>query len=196
MFFAILFQFMSNQDYISRTPSKKKKINPYKKKSADVASKAPVKTKLIGALVILLIAAFAYGLWFLKTSPATKKPLTTKNQVAVKQDQPLPEPPKEKWTYVENLKTKKIEVGQYDVKQSGPYKMQCGSFKTNAQAESLKAKMAFAGIESKIQTAQGKYNTWYKVVLGPYARKRTAEQDKHKLRNNKINGCQIWLWKD
>ena len=187
---------MSNQDYISRTPPKKKKTNPYKKKSADSAPKPPAKTKLIGALVILLIAVFAYGLWFLKTSPTTKEPLATNNQVAVKEELQLPEPPKEKWTYVENLKTKKIEVGQYDVKQSGPYKMQCGSFKTSAQAESLRAKMAFAGIESKIQTAQGKSTTWYKVVLGPYSRKRTAEQDKHKLRNNKINGCQIWLWKD
>lgn len=187
---------MSNQDYISRTPSKKKKNSPYKKKLAEPTPKLPVKAKLVGMFVMVFIAAFAYGLWFLKTSPTTKEPIQTQSQVVIKKEQHLPEPPKEKWTYVENLKTKEIEVGQYEVKQNGPYKMQCGSFKTNAQAESLKAKMAFAGIESKIQTAQGKYNTWYKVVLGPYSRKRAAEQDKHKLRNNKINGCQIWLWKD
>jgi cell division protein FtsN len=186
---------MSNQDYISRTPSKKKKNSPYKKKSAEPEPKLPVKAKIVGAIVVLLIAAFTYGLWFLKTSPTTKAPLQSKSQVTTKKEQSLPEPPKEKWTYVENLKTKEIEVGQYDVKQSGPYKMQCGSFKTSGQAESLKAKMAFVGIESNIQTAQGKYNTWYKVVLGPYSKKRMAEQDKHKLRNNKINGCQIWLWK-
>lgn len=187
---------MSNQDYISRTPSNKKKNSPYKKKPTEAAPKASVKAKLIGALVILLISAFVYGLWFLKTSPATKEPLKIKSHIAAEKEQHLPEPPKEKWTYVENLKTKEIEVGQYEVKQNGPYKMQCGSFKTNAQAESLKAKMAFSGIESKIKTAQGKNNTWYQVVLGPYSKKRTAEQDKHKLRNNKINGCQIWLWKD
>lgn len=188
---------MSNQDYISRTPAKKKKNSPYKKKSAAPVPAVTTKAKLIGALAILLIAAFAYSLWFLKTSTMTKDPIQTqnKNQVTTKKEQHLPEPPKEKWTYVENLKTKEIEVGQYEVKQNGPYKMQCGSFKTSAQAESLKAKMAFAGVESKIQTAQGKSNIWYKVVLGPYARKRAAEQDKHKLRNNKINGCQIWLWK-
>ena len=186
---------MSNQDYISRTPSKKKKNSPYKKKSAEPTSIVPVKVKLIGAIVILLVTAFAYSLWFLKTNTVTKDPIQTQEPVATKKEQRLPEPPKEKWTYVENLKTKKIEVGQYEVKQNGPYKMQCGSFKTHPQAETLKARMAFAGIESKIQTAQGKNNIWYKVVLGPYERKRAAEEDKHKLRNNKINGCQIWLWK-
>jgi len=187
---------MSNQDYISRTPSKKKKNSPYKKKATDHSPKLPAKAKIVGALVILLVAAFSYGLWFLKTSPTTKNPLQTKDQVAVKKEQHLPEPPKEKWTYVESLKTKEIEVGQYEVKQNGPYKMQCGSFKTNAQAESVKAKMAFVGIESKIQTARGETRTWYKVVLGPYSKKRTAEQDKHKLRKNNINDCQIWLWRD
>ena len=123
---------MSNQDYISRTPSKKKKTSPYKKKSAEPAPKLPVKAKLIGALVILLITAFVYSLWFLKTSPATKKPLQIQSDVPLKKEQHLPAPPKEKWTYVENLKTKEVEVGQYEIKQKGPYKMQCGSFKTNA----------------------------------------------------------------
>ena len=189
---------MSNQDYISRTPSKKNKNSPYKKQSAEPTAKPALKNKLIGVLAIILIAAFAYGLWFLKTSPTTKEPIAIDEPVQTtktKTEKQLPEPPKEKWTYVENLKTKQIEVGQYEVKENGPYKMQCASFKTNAQAESLKAKMAFVGVESQIQVAQGKNNTWYKVVLGPYSRKREAEEDKHKLRNNKINGCQIWLWK-
>jgi len=188
---------MSNQDYISRTPSKKKKNSPYKTKPAEPDPKLSVKAKLVGVVFMLLITAFAYGLWFLKTSPTTKEPLQTKSQqVTEKKEQQLPEPPKEKWTYVENLKTKEIEVGQYEVKQNGPYKMQCGSFKRQSQAETLKAKMAFVGIESIIQTAQGKTHLWYKVVLGPYSKKRSAEQDKHKLRKNNINGCQIWLWRD
>ncbi len=186
---------MSNQDYISRTPPKKKKNSPYKKKSAEPTPTVSVKAKLIGAIVIILIAAFSYSLWFLKTSTITKTPIESQSKITTTKEQHLPEPPTEKWTYVENLKTKEIEVGQYEVKQNGPYKMQCGSFKKQSQAEALKAKMAFAGIESQIQTAQGKNSTWYKVVLGPYARKRAAEEDKHKLRNNKINGCQIWLWK-
>lgn len=186
---------MSNHDYISRKPPKKKNNNPYKGKSAQPAPTSSFKVKLAGVLILILVGAFAYGLWFLKTDKATKDPIPTNSTTTVEKEKELPKPPKEKWTYVENLKTKEIEVGKYEVKESGPYKMQCGSFRTLAQAESLKASMAFVGIESTIQIAQGKNNTWYKVVLGPYTRKREAEQDKHKLRNNKINGCQIWLWK-
>jgi cell division protein FtsN len=187
---------MSNQDYIARTPAKKKKNNPYKKKPAEQQPSNSPKNKIIFVVLILLIAGFSYGLWFLKTSPTTKTPITTSEVETIEEKaSTLPEPPQEKWQYVDDLKNKEIEVGQYEVKQNGPYKMQCGSFKTQAQAESLKAKMAFVGIESQIQTAQGKSHTWYKVVLGPYARKRAAEEDKHKLRNNKVNGCQIWLWK-
>ncbi|MBU2925436.1 SPOR domain-containing protein [Colwellia sp. 4_MG-2023] len=186
---------MSNQDYISRTPQKKKKNSPYKKKSAQPDPTSTRKLKFLGLIAIIFISVFVYSLWFLKTDETTKTPIQTQHEVKPKKEKDLPEPPKEKWTYVENLKTKEIEVGQYEVKQNGPYKMQCGSFKTAAQAESLRAKIAFSGLESSIQTAQGKNNIWHKVVLGPYSRKRAAEQDKHKLRNNNINRCQIWLWK-
>ncbi len=187
---------MSNQDYITRSPAKKKKNNPYKKKAVEQAPSNHPKSKLIIAVVIILITSFAYGLWLLKTSPNTKTPNTSQAiKTVAKKATTLPKPPEEKWRYVDDLKHKEVEVGEYEVKKSGPYKMQCGSFKTQSQAEVLKARMAFAGVESQIQTAQGKNNIWYKVVLGPYSRKRTAEKDKHKLRNNKINGCQIWLWK-
>ncbi|MBL0709879.1 MAG: SPOR domain-containing protein [Colwellia sp.] len=190
---------MSNQDYITRQPAKKKKNNPYKKKPQNSEQKPsnPIKKKIIIiTLLTLLILGIIYALWLLKTSPSTKTPTATiEIKTPEKKTTTLPKPPKERWQYVESLKNKKVEVGEYEVKQKGPYKMQCGSFRKQSQAEILKAKIAFVGIESKIQTAQGKSSVWYKVVLGPYARKRAAEQDKHKLRNNHINGCQIWLWK-
>jgi cell division protein FtsN len=186
---------MSNQDYIARTPAKKKKNNPYKKNTPQPAPKSTVKAKLIGFIVIVLIAAFAYSLWFLKTSPKTKAPIQTATTAAETTETALPKPPKEKWTYVENLKTKEIEVGQYKVTQKGPYRLQCGSFKTTERAETLKATIAFVGLEASIKKSIGSNGTWYKVILGPYARKRLAEQDKHKLRNNNVNRCQVLLWK-
>lgn len=186
---------MSNQDYIARTPAKKKKNNPYKKSTPPPAPKSTVKAKFIGFIVIVLIAAFGYSLWFLKTSPTTKEPIQTVTTAPVTKETQLPKPPKEKWTYVENLKTKEIEVGQYEVKKKGPYRLQCGSFKTTERAETLKATIAFAGLEATIKKSIGSNGTWYKVILGPYARKRLAEQDKHKLRNNSVNRCQVLLWK-
>lgn len=191
---------MSNQDYISRSPAKKKK-KP-RKKSKKVQPVASIKTKIVGILAILLLSAFAYGLWALKNSPETKTPIQTEpkktsNTEMINEEEAnaLPEPPQEKWTYVKDLENKQVEVGEYEVEQGGPYKMQCGSFKTRKQAEVLKANIAFAGLEAVIQSSTGKNGTWYKVALGPYPRKRMAEKDKNKLKRNNINYCQIWLWK-
>lgn len=190
---------MSNQDYISRTPAKKKKNTRAKKNTVKATTALTVKTKAMILLSTLLIAAFSYGLWALKTSPETKEPLLTTPTETVKESskksQALPKPPKEKWTYVKDLENKEVEVGEYEVEQKGPYKMQCGSFKTSKQAEVLKANIAFAGLEAKVTPAKGKNGTWYKVALGPYPKKRDAEKDKNKLKRNNINHCQIWLWK-
>jgi len=191
---------MANQDYVSRAPAKKKKTTRNGKKPP----KNTNKSKLISLLLIVLIAAFAYGLWSLKTDPTTKSPLvepikTVKDKKpsngASKKANELPKPPTEKWTYVKELETKEIEVGKYKVEEKGPYKMQCGSFRTQKQAETLKARIAFTGLEAQIQSVTGKSGNWYKVFLGPYTRKRVAEKDRHMLKRNNINYCQIWLWR-
>ena len=190
---------MANQDYVSRTPAKKKKNMRKSKKTSKNSSAMPLKAKLISLLLVTLIGAFSYGLWSLKTDPSTKTPLvetvkTAKDKTSSNKTKALPEPPKEKWTYVKGLASKEIEVGQYEVKEKGPYKMQCGSFRTQKQAETLKARIAFSGLEAQVKSVTGKSGLWHKVFLGPYPRKRLAEKDKHMLKRNNINHCQIWLW--
>jgi cell division protein FtsN len=190
---------MANQDYVSRAPAKKKKNTRNGKKPPKNASGIPLKSKLISLLLIMLIAVFSYGLWSLKTDPSTKTPIVDPVKMSTKikakdKANDLPDPPKEKWTYVKDLETKEIEVGEYEVKEKGPYKMQCGSFRTEKQAETLKARIAFSGLEAQVKSVTGKSGMWHKVFLGPYPRKRLAEKDKHKLKRNNINGCQIWLW--
>jgi cell division protein FtsN len=191
---------MPNQDYISRSPTKKKakkKSTTQKKTKTNVTSTLPLKNKLLILLALILISGFIYALWALKTAPSTKdtstKSLqTTKKSTTEKNNtKSLPEPPKEKWSYVKGLEEKEVEVGQYEVKERGPYKMQCGSFRTQKQAEVLKANIAFSGLESTIQETQGTSGIWYKVVLGPYPRKRSAEKDKNNLKRNSINHCMI-----
>ena len=191
---------MANQDYISRPPVKKKKNARNGKKQAKNSGAMPLKAKLASLLLLILIGAFSYGLWSLKTDPSTKNPLVepikaAKEKSAPNKEKALPKPPKEKWTYVKDLENKQIEVGKYKVEEKGPYKMQCGSFRTQNQAEKLKARIAFSGLEAQIKGVTGKNGAWYKVFLGPYPRKRLAEKDKHKLKRNNINYCQIWLWR-
>ncbi len=186
---------MAHQDYVSRPQNKNKKKSPYKDKTPPEPT-FTLKLKLILLLSLTLVCGFGYALWTIKDNkpqPHAEKIKTVASKDTTEQS--LPTPPKEKWAYVDDLKSKEVEVGQYEVKNKGPYKMQCGSFRTKKQAEVLKANIAFSGLSSQIGTSQGQKGMYYKVFLGPYDRKRQAEKDKHKLKNNNVNGCQIWLWK-
>mgnify|MGYP000200152314 CR=1 FL=1 len=189
---------MAHQDYVKRPKSSNKKNSPYKKKSKQPNDSVGVslKTKIIGLFTIILIGAFSYGLWSIKDQTVENNMQETSTPVASPKDKvKLQEPPKEKWQYREELASKEVEEGQYEVVDKGPYKMQCGSFRKKEQAEVMKAKIAFSGITSQVVESNGSNGTWFKVVLGPYERKRVAEKDKHKLRRNKITTCQIWLWR-
>jgi len=182
---------MAHQDYVSRSRAKNKKQSPYKK-TVEPAPDTSLKVKLITAFLVLAIPSFGYLLWSIKDQqPET---VITPKVAKTKKVAELPKPPEEKWTYVDDLKSKQVEVGEYEVKQKGPYKMQCGSFRTRKQAESLKAKIAFSGLEAQVSKAAGTSSTWYKVYLGPYTKKRSAEKDRHKLKNNAIHDCKIWGW--
>ncbi|WP_286264353.1 SPOR domain-containing protein [Thalassotalea atypica] len=184
---------MAHQDYISR--SSNKKSNPYKKKGQPEPQGTPLKVKIIAMFTLIAVMGFAYSLWFLKDVKPTEHAAPVKAQTKAKQTT-LPEPPKEKWQYIEKLQgDKEIEGGEYEVVNKGPYKMQCGSFRTMKQAETLKANIAFAGLIAQVSKSTGKNGIYYKVFLGPYDKKREAEKDKHKLKRNNINRCQIWLWR-
>jgi len=185
---------MAHQDYVSRSQNKKK--SPYKNKQVDAPQKLSIKFKLIGFFTLVSVSAFGYFLWTIKdTQPTPIESSVVKKSPPSTKSTALPKPPKEKWAYRKELTEKKVEVGEYEVKNKGPYKMQCGSFRTRKQAEVLKANIAFSGLSSQIGKSEGKKGTYYKVFLGPYSKKRQAEKDKHKLRKNNINYCEIWGWK-
>ncbi|MCW1889477.1 SPOR domain-containing protein [Vibrio chagasii] len=57
--------------------------------------------------------------------------------------------------------------------------MQCGAYKTSAQAEARKLDIAFK--VSRVKSVRKTGGSWCRVVLGPYKLKRDAEQNRHKL---------------
>ncbi|MEW6999656.1 SPOR domain-containing protein [Colwelliaceae bacterium BS250] len=188
---------MAHQDYIARPRAPKKKKNPYKAKGKKpVANNSGLKPVFIGLIIVAIVTGFSYFLYSLKNNSSDLDTTEIELSTPAKQQEEdiLPPPPTEKWTYFDELQNKVVEVDSYDVKQKGPYQMQCASFRNKKDAEVLKAKIAFTGLSSKIRKAKGTSGIWYKVVLGPFERKRMAENAKHKLKRNKINGCQIWLW--
>ena len=169
---------MAQHDFIN-----KKRPNKSKKKQA---KKLPIGWIL---LAITLLAGAIYFLWYITTHSEEKKLSEAKKVVKVKEE-PLKKPVVSDFiTEIKEHDLVKVEVTE--MKQKGPYVMQCGSYKTREKAETLKAKIAFTGIISFIKH-QG---SWFKVRLGPYETKRKAESDKNVLKRQKIIGCSIRLWK-
>lgn len=62
--------------------------------------------------------------------------------------------------------------------------VQCGSFKNLEQAESIKANLAFSGLESRISSTEG----WHRVVLGPYNQE-AAEKIRDRAKSVGVSGC-------
>jgi len=138
-------------------------------------------------VALALIGFIAYFVFAVEKPPAKPKP-----KKVVVEEEVLPEKPQPMWDYVDALKTKEVTVDiPEEKKPTRPYQMQCGSFRNKSDAESLKATIAFQGLESTVK----KTGSWYRVILGPYDRKRLAEKERHMLQRAKINGCKIWLWR-
>ena len=72
------------------------------------------------------------------------------------------------------------------------YVLQCGSFRKMDQADAMRARIILQGIEAKIKESNGKNGRWYRVVMGPYDRKRAAEKDRHTLQRAGFTTCRIW----
>jgi cell division protein FtsN len=60
--------------------------------------------------------------------------------------------------------------------------IQCGTFKAADQAESVRAQLAFSGIESRIANSGG----WKRVMLGPYATRASADKSLQDLRGSGV----------
>jgi len=171
-----------------KTGSPKKRVT---RKRAAVKNKGSLKgvpyLAVLGAL--LIIGFISYFVFWVEKPPVAQVESKPARQ---EEKEVLPEKPQPVWEYESTLKTKKIDVDIPEkVLETRDYQMQCASFRNKGDAESLKAKIAFQGLNSQVK----KTGDWYRVILGPYERKRPAERDRHKLQRASINGCQIWFWR-
>ena len=69
--------------------------------------------------------------------------------------------------------------------------MQGGSFSQQSQAEGMKETIAFQGYTANVRHT----GNWYRVVLGPYERKRTAEKERHQIKREGVTTLDSWQWK-
>lgn len=184
---------MAQRDYVSRGRAPQKKQQPKRRKPAKGSSITPyARVKL--AIVILLLIGFAVFLWSIKDAADTQPDAPVTRSVAPAEDE-LPELPEEEWEYIKTLPGYEVEVDVAEQEKSDKrYLMQCASFRTRAQAEEMKAKIAFQGLEAQIRPSSGSNGDWFRVILGPFDAKRDAERAKHSLRKVNISTCQIWYW--
>jgi cell division protein FtsN len=120
--------------------------------------------------------------------PAAPKPVTPP-PVQVKQPEPKPQPkPEAKPEVKQEAKPEaKQETAKQETKPESKQKwmVQCGSFRAADQAESVRARLAFEGIESRITAGGG----WNRVVLGPYSSRATADKTLSRLKGVGMSSC-------
>ncbi|WP_417616673.1 SPOR domain-containing protein [Oceanisphaera sp.] len=190
------------KDYVRHSkPKAKSKGRPAK---GGTRSRAPQPRRIPVLPIILLImvaAALGYLIYIIKGAADGRHPASAPvaTQAPAPQVQrpvvnPIDQKPVEKWTYIEQLENKEVVVQVPEAAESTrPYLMQCGSFRSAAQAEQLKAKIAFQGLVAQVRHKSG--SSWHRVILGPYDSKRLAEQHKHQLiRAKAVSDCAIWFW--
>lgn len=74
------------------------------------------------------------------------------------------------------------------------YILQAGSYKSERDAESMKAQLALAGFEAVVQRVNIQFKgTYYRVRLGPYQSKRKLQLHKKQLARQGVNALAIRL---
>lgn len=113
--------------------------------------------------------------------PQPKPQQVTPPPVQVKHPEPKPQPKPEPKPEVAQ------ETAKPETKPESKQKwmVQCGSFRATDQAESVRARLAFEGIESRITAGGG----WNRVVLGPYSSRAAADKTLSRLKGVGMSSC-------
>ncbi|WP_159567177.1 cell division protein FtsN [Budvicia diplopodorum] len=121
------------------------------------------------------------------TKPAAvQQPAQTQTQVTTPPPPPPPPPPAKKAEPTAPPPPVTPPATQTAAQaQNQRWTIQCGSFKTTEQAESVKVSLAFAGFESRISPSGG----WNRVVLGPYNNKENADKTLQRIKGAGIGNC-------
>lgn len=171
------------------------------------AQQGPARWKLI-LLALVIVALFVTALWFLKqnndagegdSAETEAEPVifieTTEQAPEQDTEDALPQAPQERWQYIHELENRQVEVIVPERQESARRLMQCGSFRSESDAQSLRAQIAMQGMESQVRrTESEQHGAWYRVILGPFDNLRAAQSANNELRRGNIHGCQIWLW--
>lgn len=178
-----------------RATPKKRKTPAAKPKTGAVRNQRDRSVSLPRlVLTILAVIAFVVALFMLKSKGNPEQ--VKKSAAQQRSEEALPALPEERWSYIEALENKEVEVIVPERAASRPRLIQCASFRNEADADAMRAKIAFMGLEAQVRATQGETGMWYRVILGPFENQRAAQSTTHKLQRGGVNNCQIWNWTD
>jgi len=170
---------------------------------------------LVGLLGGLVIAAvlFLQGTWggngsiLPQPNPQARAPVPTEEPVA---QQAAPEPKKPKFEFFDVLRDKEFIIPDADLPalaraeankpvdatvpanaDSVRYLIQAGAFRSSADAEALKARIALTGEMARVESALLDGSPIYRVRLGPYPNASALAAAKQTLGNNGIEAVAI-----
>jgi len=69
--------------------------------------------------------------------------------------------------------------------------LQVGSFHSSAEADSMKARLAFLGLQATVKSAVVKNQTWHRVRLGPFSSETKLSRAQNLLIRNDIKYMQL-----
>lgn len=185
------------RDYKHRTQNKN--TSSYRRNSQSVGL---WRWMLITALIISFVVFLVYlatGSKQVTPQPVEPaKPEAAKVEEPVQEKKPDPGPVLPQFDFYTILPEKEVIVPDYEINtrtreervgqaKTASYILQAGSFKDFKDADSLRAKLALMGIESKVEKAKVGSVVWNRVKMGPYTQMASVSAIRARLRENGID---------
>jgi cell division protein FtsN len=121
-------------------------------------------------------------------------------------EKPIPPPPKPRFDFYNLLPEMEVIVpeqeisgtqtheGVKQVEKPGTYLLQAGSFRSQQQADQLRAKLALLGLETSLQTVNiDSRQAWHRVRVGPFNNLNDLNEARSLLKKNGVDAILIRL---
>jgi len=151
--------------------------------------------------------AVAAGVWQYKSRPPAEPAIAKQRKAPASQtDEPAEKSSQDPGipiTFPQKLQETEVPIPEKDNKDArrdlhappvtrpGTYYLQAGSFRSEAEADRVRAKLAFAGIESKVQKVSIDADVWHRVRIGPYTDLDALNRVRTRLRQADIDASLI-----
>lgn len=128
-------------------------------------------------------------------APAPAQPAKRK-ETKVAKEPAAPEKPN--YDFYKLLENQKVEVTKVDAYKSTPktqvdyqYRLQVASFRSQDEADRLRASLLLEGMEAYIQSSTVNDNTWHRVMIGPFSNRSAMNKVQDKLAARRISPMEI-----